>query len=202
MAASSKQLKALGDDLFKTKTDKVSSELFVLTYGALVAQLVRDNPQNPAAVNSELDRMGYNIGCRLIDDFLARAAWNRRCSDFKETAEVVAKVGFKMFLGISPSVTNWTSDSKECSLVFDENPLTDYVELPTELIPDKSGGTEKKDGLWYSNVLCGVLRGALEMVQIQAEASFVSDILHGDESTEMRLKFIRVVEEEMPAGED
>lgn len=35
--------------------------------------------------------MGYNIGCRLIEDFLARSALGR-CSDFREVGEVVAKV--------------------------------------------------------------------------------------------------------------
>lgn len=35
--------------------------------------------------------MGYNIGTRLIEDFLARSNIGR-CADFKETGEVVAKV--------------------------------------------------------------------------------------------------------------
>jgi len=34
---------------------------------------------------------GYNIGTRLIEDFLARSGLGR-CSDFKEVGEVVAKV--------------------------------------------------------------------------------------------------------------
>jgi trafficking protein particle complex subunit 3 len=41
------------------------------------------------------------------------------------------------------------------TLTLDENPLTEFVELPEESI---------EGGLWFSNVLCGVLRGALEMV--------------------------------------
>lgn len=35
--------------------------------------------------------MGYNIGTRLIEDFLARSGLGR-CSDFKEVGEVIAKV--------------------------------------------------------------------------------------------------------------
>jgi hypothetical protein len=35
--------------------------------------------------------MGYNIGTRLIEDFLARTGL-QRCSSFAETAEVVSKV--------------------------------------------------------------------------------------------------------------
>lgn len=36
---------------------------------------------------------GYNIGIRLIDEFLAKSNVSR-CVDFKETAEVIAKVIF------------------------------------------------------------------------------------------------------------
>lgn len=35
---------------------------------------------------------GYNIGTRLIEDFLARTQWTNKCADFRETAEVIAKV--------------------------------------------------------------------------------------------------------------
>lgn len=34
---------------------------------------------------------GYNIGIRLIDEFLAKSGVSR-CVDFKETAEMIAKV--------------------------------------------------------------------------------------------------------------
>jgi trafficking protein particle complex subunit 3 len=39
--------------------------------------------------------------------------------------------------------------------VFDENPLADFVELPDD--------GRAQDELWFSNILVGVLRGALEM---------------------------------------
>lgn len=53
-------------------------------------------------------------------------------------------------------VTNWTADNKQFSLIFEENPLADFVELPDD--------GRAQDELWYSNILCGILRGALEMV--------------------------------------
>lgn len=68
------------------------------------------------------------------------------------------KVGFKIFLNITPTVTNWTADNKQFSLLFDENPLADFVELPDD--------GRAQDELWFSNILCGVLRGALEMVRM------------------------------------
>jgi len=34
---------------------------------------------------------GYNIGVRLIEDFLARSGQGK-CHDFRETADVIAKV--------------------------------------------------------------------------------------------------------------
>ena len=54
-----------------TDTKKVSGELFSLTYGALVAQILKDY-QNVGDVNKQLEKMGYNIGVRIIEDFLAR----------------------------------------------------------------------------------------------------------------------------------
>ncbi len=60
-----------------------------------------------------------------------------------------------MFLGITATATDWDSDKKEFSLILEDNPLTEFVELP-----------EQYSKLWYSNILCGVIRGSLEMVQV------------------------------------
>ena len=61
-----------------------------MTYGALVVQLIQDY-EDYAEVNKQLEKMGYNIGTRLIEDFLARSSMGR-CSDFRETGEVISKV--------------------------------------------------------------------------------------------------------------
>lgn len=85
------------------------------------------------------------------------------------------------------------STSQEFVLQLAENPLAEFVELPEEAL---------HGGLWYSNVLTGVLRGALEMVQIQTECNFVTDVLRGDETTEIRVKFLRFLDEEAPPADD
>lgn len=61
-----------------------------MTYGALVVQLIQDY-EDYGEVNKQLEKMGFNIGTRLIEDFLARSALGR-CADFKEVGEVVSKV--------------------------------------------------------------------------------------------------------------
>lgn len=78
--------------------------------------------------------------------------------------------------------------------MFEENPLADFVELPDD--------GQAQDQLWFSNILCGVLRGALEMVQVQVEAHFVSDVLRGNETTEMRITLVRYIDDELPPEDD
>lgn len=40
---------------------------------------------------------GYNIGMRIVDEFLARSGQGR-CSDFKQTGEVIAYVLHLVYL--------------------------------------------------------------------------------------------------------
>lgn len=76
----------------RTRVDKVSAELVTLTYGTIVAQLCKDFESDYVEVNRQLDRMGYNIGLRLIEDFLAKSS-APACSNFREVADMISKVG-------------------------------------------------------------------------------------------------------------
>merc|ERR1712032_1310329 len=103
MSSSSKA--SQGQSLW-AKMEKVKGELFALTYGSLVTELVRDY-EDPIEVNKQLDRIGYSIGVRCVDEFLSKADFAShatQCQSLRDTAEVVAKMGFKMFLGINAEV--------------------------------------------------------------------------------------------------
>nr|CAH7720451.1 unnamed protein product [Callosobruchus chinensis] len=173
-----------------TKFDikKVNSELVTLTYGALVAQMIKDM-DTTEDVNKQLERLGYNMGIRLIEDFLAKTGTGR-CLDLKDTADKI-QTAFKMYLGVQPNVANWSAAGDEFSFILDTNPLTDLVEIPEDL-----------RNLKYCNLICGAIRGALEMVQLEVQSWIVQDQLKGDQNTEIRVKFIRRLEDAMPAGED
>ncbi|KAL4554894.1 hypothetical protein LXL04_037503 [Taraxacum kok-saghyz] len=177
-----------GDAIF-ANVERVNAELFTLTYGAIVRQLLTDL-EEVEEVNKQLDQMGYNIGIRLIDEFLAKSNVTR-CVDFRETAEVIAKVGFKMFLGVTASVTNWDNEGTCCSLILEDNPLVDFVELP-----------DTCQGLYYCNILSGVVRGALEMVSMKTEITWIRDMLRGDDAFELQVKLLKQVPEEYPYKDD
>jgi hypothetical protein len=83
--------RSTGSDYERTRVDKVSAELVTLTYGTIVAQLCKDYEYNYADVNKQLERMGYNIGVRLIEDFLAKSS-APACTNFREVAEMISKV--------------------------------------------------------------------------------------------------------------
>ncbi len=65
----------------------------------------------------------------------------------------------------------------------------DFVELPPSF-----------GELRYSNLLCGVIRGALEMLSVRVECHFARDALNGDDATEIRVQLKEVLGE--GAGKD
>ena len=75
--------------------------------------------------------------------------------------------------------------------VFTDNPLTEFVELPDEYRELK-----------YCNILCGVIRGALEMVNMDVECRLVQDMLKGDDCYELRMKLREHKDEAFPYKED
>lgn len=121
------------------------------TYGSLIMRLLKDY-EKTEEINDQLQKMGYNIGIRLVDDFISKGNIGQ-CQSFKDTIDYIAKIGFKNYLGVGCDVIVYSD--KEFGLSFMENPLNDFVELP-----------EKYYGLWYSNLIPGIITGGLESVSL------------------------------------
>lgn len=198
---SSKSQAAQAGQVLWTKMPKANAELFALTYGSLVTELVRDY-EDPIEVNAQLDRIGHSIGVRCVDELLSKAdvagmGLATQCQNLRDTAEVVAKVGFRMFLGIQAEVGGFSQDQRSFSIYLQDNPLSTFVELPPG--DEQSGGDDLRK-LKYSNMYCGVIRGALEQVNLKVVCNIVRDTLKGDELNEIRVELKEVLAD--GAGDD
>lgn len=162
-------------------SNKINAEFLAISYGALVRQMVQDLPQEDdiTSVNQQLEQSGYRIGARLIEEYSVRSG-APPCHTFALAAESVALTGLKMFLNINAEVAPVKDSADTFSITFTENPLTLFVELPPGPIREK---------LWYSNVLCGVIGGALSLVGFHTEVQYVRDKLRGDTRDEITLRF-------------
>jgi len=89
-----------------------------------------------------------------------------------------------MFLGQTATVSLQTPTS--FSLLFPTSVLTTFVELPPTL-----------DTLSYSNLLCGVIRGCLAMINMKVTATFVKDVLKGDDTNEIQVTLVKITEDEV-----
>ena len=117
----------------------------------------------------------------------------------RDTADVISKIGFRMFLGVSAEVGNFTPDGRSFSLFLTDNPLSIFVELP-ESSTQQGQQEEGKEKLLYSNIYCGLIRGALEQVNLRVECKFVRDVLLGEEVNEIKVELKEVLVD--GAGDD
>jgi trafficking protein particle complex subunit 3 len=193
------------------KQPKANAELFALTYGAMVGELIRDLEKTDK-IQDELDRMGHSMGIRCVEEFLAKAGVDNVNSSnnasFADTADLM-KMALKMFLGVSaidytssPSDgtvniaaaatagnTTTPNSSNQYSIFLPENPLAIFVELP-----------EDRLDLEYSQLLCGLIRGMLEMLQFDVSCQMVQSQLKGDDINEIRVSLQQVLQQ--GAGEE
>lgn len=170
----------LGEAAF-SGAEKVSAEFFAISYGAFVQHLLATLPQddNVEELNQQLETAGRHIGSRLVEEYCVRSN-APPCRSFAQAAEGVALTGLRMFLNVAAEVSAIKDSADSFSITFAENPLNLFVELPDGALRDR---------LWYSNVLCGVISGALVIVGFQAEARYVRDTLRGDSTNEIIIVF-------------
>jgi trafficking protein particle complex subunit 3 len=184
------------------KQSKCNAEFFALTYGALVAELLRDF-EDDASVTAELDRMGHSIGVRCIEEVLAKANYNSNNNNVVATQSFAADtpdicaLAFRMFLGLQMDVhrggggtgSSDATTTTSYSLVFAENPLAFFVELPNE-----------RDGLEYSQLYAGMIRGMLEMLQYDVTATVTKTVLRGHDTNEITVELQQILQD--GAGDD
>uniref|UniRef100_A0A915D304 Trafficking protein particle complex subunit n=1 Tax=Ditylenchus dipsaci TaxID=166011 RepID=A0A915D304_9BILA len=168
-------------------TKMMSGELFTLTYGALVLDLCKDL-ESAEDVNRQLDKIGYNMGLRIADDFLAKNPRIGRCAEMQQVADIISKNALKSYLGVTAQATSVSPNGDEYSIVLESNPLVEFVEIPPEW-----------SKICYSQVICGAIRGALEALHMEVLVQLASDVPN---PTEIRIKFRRVLHEMMPAGDE
>ena len=201
-----------------TSLEKVNSELFSLTYGAFLVQLLRDASGDAEHVNAKLRAIGKSIGNRLIEEYLAKmmnisgnssgsGGGNNTadsCKTFREVMENVAFVGFRMFLNARCRLVDWSSggnttttantnnsnrdddnnkknssnnsesnNDNSVTLAIEDLSLADFVELPEKYT----------NSLSYCEIVCGVVEGALESVNVRVKVHFVKDGLRSDLSS-------------------
>ena len=75
-------------------------------------------------------------------------------------------------------------------MILQENPLSLFVELPEEY----------KDTLQYTIIYCGVIRGALEMLNYKVDCTLVKSTLRGDDVDEIKVDLKSVLQD--GAGDD
>ena len=72
-----------------------------------------------------------------------------------------------MYLGVAPTVTNWNQEKTECSLIFDELPFADFVELPQPQCSQLS----------YCSLICGVVEGRCWLPRAPLFTAFFAPLL-------------------------
>jgi len=202
------------------KMPKANAELFALTYGALVGELLVDM-EDSAQIQKELDRMGHSIGVRCIEEYLAKSSIMegdvKTVTSFADTADLL-KVALKMFLGVLPDVSAHEPNNKY-TLIFHDNPLALFVELPSHLQlspehkataqgnanqtttqPNSGNHKNNNNALEYNQLLAGMIRGMLEQLQFDVDAKFTASQLRGDETNEIEVTLNQVLQE--GAGDD
>ena len=167
------------DNLYEErKQNKV--ELLTFMYGSLLVRLTKDI-KDIKELNTKIENIGYEMGKRLLDDLIDDFQKKIDSSNSK-LMEILIKQLAQYYLGIISSLSQVSE--KEYHLVFKENPISFYVELPEEL-----------NNLCYSNIICGIFRGMLEVSGFEIKCEFVKDKMKGDDVNDLKIELVKIIEE-------
>ena len=135
-------------------------------YGTLLVRLTKDI-KDINELNTKIELIGYDIGKRLVDDLIDDFQRVDQSDQNKLMERLICQLA-QHYLGI---IGNYNQvGENEFHLKFNQNPISLYVELPESL-----------EGLCYSNIICGIMRGMLEISGFEIKCEFAKDKMKGDD---------------------
>ncbi len=166
------------DALLETKNIKV--ELLTFMYGTLLVRLTKDI-KDINELNKRIELIGYDIGKRLVDDLIDDFQRVDQSDQNKLMEKLICQLA-QHYLGI---IGNYNQvGENEFHLKFNQNPISLYVELPESL-----------EGLCYSNIICGIMRGMLEITGFEVKCEFIKDKMKGDDINDIKITLVKYIEE-------
>ena len=159
---------------------QIKVDLLTFMYGSLLVRLTKDI-KDINELNTKIELIGYDIGKRLVDDLIDDFQRVDTSDQNKLMEKLICQLA-QYYLGIIGNYSQ--TGEKEFHLIFTENPISLYVELPESL-----------EGLCYSNVICGIMRGMLEICGYEVKCEFVKDKIKGDDNNDMKITLVKYIEE-------
>ena len=159
---------------------QIKIDLITFMYGGLLVRLTKDI-KDISELNTKIENIGYNIGKRLVDDLIDDFQRVDTSDQNKLMEKLICQLA-QYYLGIIGNYSQ--TGEKEFHLIFTENPISLYVELPESL-----------EGLCYSNIICGILRGMLEISGFEIKCELVKDKMKGDDINDLKITLVKYIEE-------
>ena len=175
----SRNKKGIDAIFLERKQNKV--ELLTFMYGSLLVRLTKDI-KDINELNTKIESIGYEMGKRLLDDLIDDFQRNIDVSEQNKLMEKLINQLSQYYLGIIGTLNQVAE--KEYHLIFKENPISFYVELPESL-----------NNLLYSNIICGIFRGMLEISGFEIKCEFVKDKMKGDDINDLKITLVKYIEE-------
>ena len=173
--------KTKGVDIIFAERKQNKVELLTFMYGSLLVRLTKDI-KDINELNKKIESIGYEMGKRLVDDLIDDFQRGLDVSDQNKLMEKLICQLAQYYLGI---IGNYNQvGEKEYHLIFTENPISFYVELPESL-----------EGLCYSNIICGIFRGMLEISGFEVQCEFIKEKMKGDDINDLKITLVKYIEE-------
>lgn len=177
-----------------TQKPNPSVDFSALVYGSLVCSLL-EMTENVEDVNKKLDSIGYNVGLRLAHAFTVE-----KSIDTPE--KLITDVLIKRWPAISGNTStanlriisnkNWPQEPSTYVLEFSQSIFTQNVTIP-----------ELYQGVKFTAMLPGILRGIFEVFQYEAEVALdETPDNSGKPKTCVQIKCIKEIPPAVPKDDD